>query len=237
MGIYAISDLHLSFSSEKPMDIYGGQWINHTEKIKNNWEALISEKDTVIIPGDISWALRFNDSLVDLKWISELPGKKVFIKGNHDLWWNSVNKLNALYENMYFLQNTFYEAEGYAICGTRGWICPDDDDFTLHDEKIYRRELGRLKASLEAAAKAGYQRIDNASRSKILGVLHFPPAIDEIKGSGFTELFEEYGVEKVIYGHLHGKEANESALTGIRNGIEYILTSTDHLRNIPLRIK
>ena len=236
MSIYAISDLHLSFSSDKPMDIYGGEWINHTEKIKNNWETIISEGDTVIIPGDTSWALRLNDAMVDLKWISELPGKKVLIKGNHDLWWNSVNKLNALYNNMFFLQNAFYEADGYAICGTRGWICPGEDDFTLHDEKIYRRELGRLKASLEAAVKAGYQRIDNAGRSRILGVLHFPPAGNILRGSGFTEMFEKYGVEKVIYGHLHGKEANEGGFKGIKSGVGYILASTDYLRNIPLRV-
>jgi hypothetical protein len=101
-------------------------------------------------------ALRFEDSLADLKWISDLPGKKVIIKGNHDLWWNSVSKLNALFENMYFLQNTFYEAEGAAICGSRGWACPGDDDFTEQDRKIYLRELGRLRLSLEAAANAGY---------------------------------------------------------------------------------
>lgn len=235
MGIYAIADLHLSFSSDKPMDIYGGEWINHTEKIKNNWEAMISEEDTVIIPGDISWALRLNDAMVDLKWISELPGKKILIKGNHDLWWNSVNKLNALYNNMFFLHNAFYEAEGYAICGTRGWTCPDDDDFTLHDEKIYRRELGRLKTSLEAATKAGYQRVDNES-SRILGVLHFPPFGAGLHGSGFSELFEKYGVEKVLYGHLHGKEAKEGGVKGIKNGVEYILVSTDYLCNIPQRI-
>jgi uncharacterized protein len=229
MSIYAIADLHLSFSSEKPMDIYGGEWVNHTDKVKANWESLISEDDTVIIPGDSSWAMRFQDALVDLKWISELPGKKVFIKGNHDLWWNSVNKLNVLYENMFFLQNTFYEAEGHAICGSRGWLCPGDDDFTAQDEKIYLRELGRLKMSLEAAASAGYQ-------GKILGAIHFPPAGDNLKGSGFIELFEEYGAKKVVYGHLHGKDAYGNGLRGKRNNIEYILTSTDYLKCIPYKI-
>lgn len=236
MGIYAISDLHLSFSSEKPMDIYGGEWINHTEKVKNSWERMISEEDTVIIPGDTSWALRFEDALVDLKWLSELPGNKVLIKGNHDLWWNSVNKLNALYENMFFIQNTFYAAEGYAICGTRGWICPGEEGFTLHDEKIYRRELGRLKTSLEAAFNAGYGRKDATGHSRIIGVIHFPPAGDELWNSGFIELFEQFGAFRVIYGHLHGKDAYGSAFKGIRNGTEYILTSVDYLRCIPQRI-
>ncbi len=229
MSIYAIADLHLSFSAEKPMDIYGGEWVNHTEKVKKNWEAMITEHDTVIIPGDSSWALRFNDALEDLKWISGLPGKKVFIKGNHDLWWNSASKLNALYENMYFLQNTFYEADGFAICGSRGWICPGDDDFTAQDEKIYLRELGRLRMSLEAAAGAGF-------RGKIIGAIHFPPAGDNLKKSGFTDLFEEYGTKKVVYGHLHGKDAYGNGLKGIRNNIEYILTSTDYLKCTPYKI-
>ncbi|MEL7659216.1 MAG: metallophosphoesterase [Bacillota bacterium] len=236
MSIFAIADLHLSFSAEKPMDIYGGEWINHTEKVKKNWETMISEEDTVIIPGDISWALRFEDALVDLRWISELPGKKVLIKGNHDLWWNSIGKLNALYDNMFFLQNSFYEAEGYAICGSRGWICPDDDDFTMQDEKIYKRELGRLKMSLEAAAKAGYGGKSENRKGGILGVLHFPPTSDNLKLSGFTALFEEYGAEKVVYGHLHGKDAYGNGLKGIRNKVEYILTSVDYLKCKPYQI-
>ena len=236
MSIYAIADLHLSFSAEKPMDIYGGQWINHTEKVKNNWEAVITEEDTIIIPGDTSWALQFDDAVVDLKWISELPGKKVLIKGNHDLWWNSISKLNALFPNMVFLQNSFYEAEGYAICGSRGWICPGDDDFTPHDEKIYKRELGRMRLSLESAAKAGYGAKAEEKRGDILAAIHYPPASDDLRQSGFTDLFEEYGVKKVIYGHLHGKDAYGNGLKGIKNKVEYILTSTDFLKCKPYQI-
>jgi predicted phosphohydrolase len=237
MGIYAIADLHLSFSAEKPMDIYGGEWINHTDKVKKNWEAMIADEDTVILPGDISWALRLEEAQEDLEWISRLPGKKILIKGNHDLWWNSIGKLNALYENMVFLQNSFYEAEGYAICGSRGWTCPDDDDFTVHDEKIYKRELGRLRTSLEAAAKAGYgSKYGGGEKGRILGVTHYPPASESAGRSGFTEIFEEFGVHKVIYGHLHGKDAYGNGIKGIRNGIEYILTSVDYLKCIPYKI-
>lgn len=236
MSIYAIADLHLSFSAEKPMDIFGGEWINHTEKVKKNWETMITNEDTVVISGDTSWALRYEDALKDLKWISDLPGKKVLIKGNHDLWWNSIGKLNALFDNMVFLQNSFYEAEGYAICGSRGWICPDDDDFTIHDEKIYKRELGRMKLSLETAAKAGFGSKYGGEKGNILGVIHFPPASDSARRSGFTEIFEEYGVEKVVYGHLHGKDAYGNGLRGIRNKVEYILTSVDYLKCIPYRI-
>ena len=236
MSIFAISDLHLSLSGEKPMDIYGGEWINHTEKVKNNWLENIGSGDTVILAGDSSWALRLPDAMEDLMWIAELPGKKVFVKGNHDLWWASANKLNKLDPNMFFLQNNFFEAEGYAICGSRGWICPGDNDFTAQDEKIYKRELGRLKLSLEAAVQAGYGVKDFYGKSRILGALHFPPTNDALQGSGFTELFEEYGVQKVVYGHLHGKDAYGNGLQGIKNFVEYKLTSVDYLKCIPYQI-
>lgn len=236
MSIFAISDLHLSLSGEKPMDIYGGEWINHTEKLKKNWLECIGPEDTVILAGDSSWALRLPDAMEDLMWISRLPGKKVFVKGNHDLWWSSINKLNKLDEHMFFLQNNFFEVEGYAICGSRGWVCPGDNDFTAQDEKIYKRELGRLKLSLEAAAHAGYGVKDAYGRSNIIGALHFPPTNDTLQGSGFTELFEEYGVRKVVYGHLHGRDAYGNGLQGIKNFVEYKLTSIDYLKCIPYQI-
>lgn len=236
MSIFAISDLHLSFSTDKPMDIYGGEWVEHTKNLKNKWEEIISIKDTVIIPGDISWALRQEDALEDLKWISQLPGTKVLIKGNHDLWWASVNKLNKLFENMLFLQNSFFIADGHAICGTRGWLCPGDDDFTEHDEKIYKREMGRLRLSLEEAAKAGFGNKNMEGQGDIIGSLHFPPTNDKLKNSGFTDLFEEYGVKKVVFGHLHGKDAYDNGLQGIRNNVEYKLTSLDYLKCVPYKI-
>jgi len=239
MSIFSISDLHLSFNSEKPMDIYGGEWVNHTKKLYTNWTSMISQNDTVIIPGDISWALRQNEALQDLKWISELPGKKVLIKGNHDLWWVSISKLSGLFENIYFLQNSFYIAENYAICGTRGWICPGDDDFTAHDEKIYKRELLRLKHSLEAASQAGYgikYKNELEQKGDIIGALHFPPTNDKFMESGFTELFEEYGVKKVVYGHLHGKDAYSNGFQGVKSNVEYILTSLDYLKGIPFKV-
>lgn len=236
MSIFAIADLHLSFAAEKPMDIFGGEWIEHTEKLSKNWLELVAPEDTVLIPGDTSWALRYEEAQTDLEWLSKLPGKKVFIKGNHDLWWNSVSKLNRFHESMYFLQNTCYAAEGYAICGTRGWVCPGDDDYTEHDEKIYKREIGRLALSLEAAARAGYTEKNEHGQSRIICGLHFPPTNDKLMKSGFTELFEEYGVQKVVYGHLHGKDAFKNGLQGIRNKVEYLLTSVDYLKCKPLKI-
>ncbi len=231
MSIFVIADLHLSLSVDKPMDIYGGQWINHVERVRDNWLKFIKEEDTVIIPGDISWGLRLSEAMEDLKWIAELPGEKVLFKGNHDLWWNSIGKLNKLFSNLTFIQNTFFETKSYKICGSRGWTCPGESGFTPQDQKIYQRELGRLRLSLESAAKSG------ESNKEIIGVLHFPPTNEKLESSGFTALFEEFGVKKVVYGHLHGKDAYKNGLQGIRKGIEYRLTSCDKLKCLPFELE
>lgn len=230
MKIFAIADLHLSFdgSVEKPMDIYGGQWINHTEKLKENWEETITKNDTVLIPGDISWALKREEAIADLEWIHNLPGQKVMIKGNHDLWWTGVGRLNKLYDDMFFLQNDFFAAGDMAICGSRGWVCPGSDEFSQHDNKIYEREILRLDFSLSAAKAAGFE--------KILGMLHYPPTNDKMQNSGFTDLFCKYGVKKVVYGHLHGKDGFKNGLKSILNGVEYKLVSVDYLECKPLEI-
>lgn len=228
MALFAIGDLHLSFALEKPMDIFGGQWENHTEKVKEAWVEYIKEADTVLIPGDISWALRFEEAREDLEWISQLPGRKIFVKGNHDYWWQTISKLNGSYDNMYFLQNTFYKYEDYAICGTRGWLCPNSTNFTQHDQKIYLREINRLKNSLDQAVKN--------NMSKIIVVMHYPPTNEKFEASGFTELAETYKVEKVIYAHIHGKNYFHTGLKGARNGVEYHLVSCDYLQCRPLKI-
>lgn len=232
MAIYAISDLHLSFDSavDKPMDIYGERWVNHAEKIKKEWEENVCADDTVIVAGDISWALKLNEAMADLEWISKLPGKKVLIKGNHELWWNGVNKLNKLYDDIYFLQNTCYEAEGIAICGSRGWICPGTTDFTSEDLKIYERELTRLEMSLSMAASLGYK--DN-----IIAALHYPPTNENHQASGFTRLFEQYGVKHVVYGHLHGNEIWKRGIKGILNGVKYELVSQDYTNGKLIQLK
>lgn len=227
MALYAISDLHLAFNVDKPMDIFGERWLNHDEKIKNNWINKINESDTVLIAGDISWSIKSDDSKVDLDWIDALPGKKIISKGNHDYWWGSISKLNAMYENTKFLQNNFYVYEDYAICGTRGWICPESDKFTSKDDKIYSREQIRLRLSLESAKKAGY--------SKFIVMIHYPPIGEEFKENAFTKIFKEYSVDKVIYGHLHGP-SNVKATEGVIDGIEYIMTSCDFINFDPLKI-
>lgn len=221
MSLYAIGDLHFSTAVNKPMNIFGDNWDNHEEKIINSWKSEVNEEDTVLIVGDTSWAINMNEAEADLNIIHNLPGKKIYVKGNHDYWWTTVAKLNKLYDDMSFLQNNFYQYEEYAICGTRGWICPNDVKFTEDDEKIYKREAHRLKLSLDAAKKAGFK--------KIIVITHYPPTNDKLDPSLFTEIYESYGVEKVVYGHLHGKESFKMGLKGIRNEVEYNLVSCDYV--------
>lgn len=227
MALYAISDLHLAFTTDKPMDIFGAKWLKHDEKIKENWIKKITDEDTVLIAGDISWSMRSDESKVDLDWIDALPGKKIISKGNHDYWWGGISKLNRMYENTKFLQNNFYTYEDYAICGSRGWILEGSDRFTEKDKKIFDRELIRLKLSLDKAKEAGYENI--------VVMIHYPPMNEKRENSAFTNLFKEYGVKKVIYGHLHGPSL-ANVLNGEHEGIEYLMTSCDFLDFDPKRI-
>ncbi|WP_244834607.1 metallophosphoesterase [Clostridium sp. BJN0001] len=228
MALYTISDLHLGFNVEKPMDVFGEKWKDHAFKIKSNWLKKIKDTDTVLIAGDISWSLKEKDSEYDLNFINDLPGRKIISKGNHDYWWGSISKLNSLYENTKFIQNNFYTYKDYAICGTRGWICPGSDKFTSKDEKIYLREQIRLKLSLDEAKKNGYD--------KIIVMIHYPPVNEKFEDSAFTEIFKQYNVEKVIYGHLHGAVLKGKLYQGMIDGIEYMLTSSDYIDFDPIKI-
>ena len=228
MSVYAIGDLHFSTSVNKPMDIFGDHWDNHQQKIIDNWKEIIKENDVVLVLGDTSWAMNMKEAKEDLDIINDLPGKKVFIKGNHDFWWSSLSKLKAMYGDMVFLQNTYYRYGNLAICGSRGWLCPNEVKFDKDDEKIYRREKLRLKMSLDCAIKDGCD--------ELIVITHYPPTNDKLDESEFTKLFEEYNVKKVIYGHLHGKEYFEMGLKGIRNNVEYILASSDYIDFKPIKI-
>ena len=221
MALYAIADLHLGNYVEKPMGIFGENWVDHDKKIKKNWLETVKEDDTVLIPGDISWAINMKEALSDLKWIEELPGEKILLKGNHDYWWSSISKLNSSFHRMKFLQNNYYTYEDYAICGTRGWITPNKNKFTLQDEKIYHREAHRLGLSLETAQRDGYK--------KIICMLHYPPTNELYEESLFTQMFKEYNVETVVYGHLHGEDYFNYSLQGEHDGINYYLVSCDYL--------
>jgi len=227
MALYGIADLHLSFSVDKPMDIYGPAWENHAERVAEAWRRDIKEEDTIVVAGDISWGLKLAEAETDLRWIDDLPGTKVFIKGNHDPWWTSVSKLSRLSDTMHFLQNDFFEYEGRAICGSRGWLCPGSSDYKAHDEKIYLREQLRLRASLKAAREQGFE--------ELIGFMHYPPTNEKREASGFTDIFEEFGLKNVYYGHLHGdnKEIGKDFSIG---GITYSLISCDFLDCVPKKI-
>lgn len=222
MALYAIGDLHLSLGKHKPMDIFGEHWKNHDEKIKKHWLENVNDSDTILLAGDISWGIDMVEAKPDLDLINSLPGKKIMITGNHDYWWSSVSKLNYAYPEIYFIRNDFTVYKDIAICGSKGWLCPNDTYFTDQDKKIYNRERARLKMSIQSAVNAGYK--------KIIVMMHYPPTNDKKEESAFTELFNQYDeIKQVIYGHLHGKGSFHSSLEGIRYGIKYSLISSDYL--------
>lgn len=228
MALYAIADLHFSFSTNKPMDIFGENWKNHSQKIIENWKNIVTEEDTVLLPGDLSWGMRIDEAAADLDVIYNLPGRKILLGGNHDYWWKSSSKLEARYPGMRFLKNDFDTYGDWAVCGSRGWLCPNDVRFTEQDKKIYEREQVRLKLSLDAAMRKGAE--------KILLMMHYPPMNDKKEDSAFTELFKEYPIRKVVYGHLHGEISHATGFEGERYGIEYELVAADYIDFCPKRI-
>ena len=231
MKIYAISDLHLSNSCDKPMDIFGGHWEGYTEKIILNWKAKVTDDDLVLIAGDISWGMKLEEAVADLKWIDELPGKKIIIKGNHEYWWKSISSVREILpESIMAIQNDSIKIGNYIICGTRGWTVPEKDkELEPEDLKIYKREVERLKLTLMSA-----KVLKGESDAKIVAMMHFPPYNTDKEQSEFTKLFEEYSVDKVVFGHLHGY-VNCDLISEI-NGVTYHFTSCDHIKNDPVII-
>lgn len=219
MAVFAIGDLHLSEKQPKPMDIFG--WHNYKEIILNNWNEKIGEKDIVVIPGDISWALKFEDAKFDLDLLNALKGIKVFVKGNHDYWWQSISKMKKHYPEFNFIHNNHIEINGYVFFGTRGWICPNDTVFTQEDEKIFTREIERLKYSIKS-----YDEMDE--KVKIM-VMHYPPVNDRHEDSLIIDIVNSNKINHFIYGHLHGKEAFKNVFEGVHLNTEYHLVSADYL--------
>ena len=221
MNVYAISDLHLSATADKPMDIFGGNWEGHFEKIKSDWLSKVQEEDIVLIPGDISWAMKLSDALVDLRSLANLPGKKVFIRGNHDYWWNGITKLRdaAPNDSFVFLQTDAVKIGRYVIVGSRGWTCPGNADFTQQDQKLYLREAERFRLAFLDADKLAEE-----GDTKI-AMIHYPPINPKKEDTLFSALFEKNGVDKVVFGHIHG--SFYFPLKAEKNGIEYILASCD----------
>lgn len=220
MAIYALADLHLAISEKnKSMDVFGKEWENYMERIKENWNSIVKPEDTVIVSGDISWAMYLEDAIEDFKFINNLPGTKIISKGNHDFWWESLTKLNNfLKENKFdtikILHNNCIECDDYVICGTRGWI--------EEEKKIFDRELIRLELSLKESEKF-------ENKKKIVSI-HYPPFNEKI-----IELMKKYNVEKCVYGHLHGV-AKENIKNGIFEGIEINCVSADYLDFMPIKI-
>lgn len=223
MSVFAIGDLHLSGNCNKPMDVFGLHWENHFEQIQQSWCSKVGNEDIVLIPGDISWAMQLEDAVADLEAIGALPGRKVLLKGNHDYWWSSIAKVRAcLPPNMYAIQNDALCLDEYVFCGTRGWSLPTDQNpLSPQDNKIYQREVLRLQLSLENAVPLLHGK-------SLVVLLHFPPLLADGTETEFTYLLEQYPVEAVVYGHLHGAGIS-AGFCGKRNGIVYQLVSCDAL--------
>lgn len=223
MRIFAIGDLHLSGAQPKSMDVFGRHWARHWDRIRANWREVVQPQDVVLVPGDISWAMDLGGAQVDLDEICQMPGQKVLLRGNHDYWWSSLSRVRAaLWGDTYALQNDCIRLGDVAVCGTRGWLCPNPGQFSAQDEKIYNRELGRMELSLKAFQKTGLPT------ENLVVMTHYPPFNDHQEPSGFTALYAQYGVKRAVYGHLHGAGLR-NAYEGTMDGVQYFLTSCDYL--------
>lgn len=221
MKVFGISDTHLSSVTPKPMEIFGLNWTNHFERIKQSWYELVGEEDIVLIPGDISWAMKLQDAIPDLQLLGDCPGKKVILRGNHDYWWDSIAKVRkVLPQNMFALQNDSLRVNNLLVCGSRGWVCPGAQSFKAEDEKIYAREVMRLDLSLRS--------LKPKESDTVVVLMHYPPFNERREPSGFVRMLEEHRADIVLYGHLHGKSC-AYAYEGVLNGVEYHLVSCDHL--------
>ena len=225
MSVFTISDLHLSLGTNKPMEVFG--WENYVERIESNWKRMVKDQDTVVIPGDFSWALKLEESLNDFKFIDSLPGTKLLFKGNHDLWWSTVKKVNEFFvsnsiKTVRLVFNNAVECEDYAVCGTRGWLFSGAEE----DKKIIAREAGRLRRSLEEAVKTGKEP---------LVFTHYPVAYGGEHCAELIEILKEFNVKIVYYGHIHGNGFN-NAIPEF-NGIKLKLVSSDCINFVPYLIK
>ncbi|MBD3370762.1 hypothetical protein GF402_10405 [Candidatus Fermentibacteria bacterium] len=224
MKLWALGDPHLSFSQDKPMDVFGPHWKNHHRKLRESWTELVGDRDWVLVPGDVSWAMRLDEALPDLRWIGRLPGRKAMVKGNHDYWWSSLAKVrNALPKGMHAIQNDALDTGWWVLAGARGWLCPGSEEYDPErDPKYVERELGRLELSLRAAvAISGGER-------PVATMMHYPPVIGG-EGTPFSELLASYGVRLCAYGHLHSSENWSPDVDMELNGVTYRLVSADYV--------
>jgi len=232
MAIYAISDLHLALSVDKPMDVFGGRWANYMEKLEESWRETVGPDDHVLIPGDVSWATYLSQAYEDFRFIHNLPGKKIISKGNHDYWWTTKTQMDKFvrengFDSINFLHNNSYIVGNVAICGTRGWDLPGEEGFTPEDKKIYDRELQRLELSLRS--------VENPENAFIIAVTHFPIFNSKGEFSEFLGIMHKYNVKMSIYGHLHG-EAQKKAVEGMVEGIDFRLVAADRTDFKPVKL-
>lgn len=227
MALYAIGDLHLSLGAEKPMDVFGGNWVGYMDKLKEGL-SVVKPEDTIVLLGDLCWGLSLEDSVPDFAWINEIPGRKIILKGNHDYWWSTAAKFYKFcqangFENQLILNNNHYEYDGWAICGTRGWFF-EEERSGEHDEKVFKRELLRLEASLKSAGDL----------PKMV-FLHYPPRYKGYQCDEILELLNKYEVRRCFYGHLHGP-SHKLAMEGVWDGVEFRLVSSDFLDFKPFTV-
>ena len=226
MALYAISDLHLSLSGSKPMDVFGEAWRDHALRIAENWDEIVTPEDTVLLPGDHSWALKFEEARIDLDYIAARPGRKILIRGNHDYWWRreATTRIQKQVDTrMTMLHGHAVVVEGVGITGTRGWRLEIEDDPDAGDAKVLNRELGYLERGLKEIPP---------DVSKRIVMLHYPPFNADLQPNAFADMLQAHGVDMCVYGHIH----TGFALQGEVNGIEYRLVSADHVDMRPVRI-
>ncbi len=227
MALYAIGDLHLSLGAEKPMDVFGGNWVGYMDKLKEGL-SVIGPEDTTVLLGDLSWALDLQGATSDFAWIDRIPGRKIILKGNHHYWWSTASKFYKFCEekgfsNQFILNNNHYEYEDWAICGTRGWFF-EEERSGEHDEKVFKRELLRLEVSLKSAGE----------RPKMV-FLHYPPRYKGYQCDEILELLNTYQVRRCFYGHLHGP-SHKLAMEGLWDGVEFRLVAADFLDFKPFKV-
>ena len=227
MALYAIGDLHLCLAAAKPMDVFGGNWVGYMDKLTEGFSE-ITPDDTTVLLGDLSWALGLDQAKEDFAWINSIPGKKIILKGNHDYWWSTASKFQQFciqndFSDMHILNNNHFVYDEWAICGTRGWFY-EEQRCGEHDEKVFKRELLRLEASLKEAGE----------RRKLV-FLHYPPKYKGYECEEILTLFDKYQVSRCYYGHLHGP-SHGLAMEGLWGGVEYKLVSSDYLNFKPFKV-
>lgn len=229
MSLFAIADLHLSLGADKPMDVFEG-WQGYTEKLEKNWRAIVTEEDTVVIAGDVSWAMKLEDTAADFAFIHALPGQKLILKGNHDYWWTTKKKMDAYlcargFDTLHIVHNNAVVVGDRAVCGTRGWLYNAE---TEEDRKIVNREVGRLNASIDDAERQG---------AKPVVFLHYPPVYDGAECREILDVLKKRGITQCYFGHIHGSQAAKRAVAGEYAGIKMRLISCDYVGFTPVLVR